>query len=165
MKAIWMGAAPAALLFAVTLAGCSPAPAAPVAAAPEARMPTREEIVARGKYIVEGVGLCNDCHTPRLPDGSVDMTRQLAGTPNDTRHLSPMPWADYAPALAGLPGAYTEASLATFLIDGTPGDDSPPKPPMPPYRMNPEDAVAVAAYISSLPKPEAAPAPAPTPAK
>lgn len=165
MKIEWMGAAPAAaLMTGLMLAACSPAPAAPIAAAtPEARMPTPEEIIARGKYIVEGVGLCNDCHTPRLPDGSVDMTRQLVGAPNDTRHLSPMPWADYAPALAGLPGVYTQASLATFLMDGTPGDDSPPRPPMPPYRMNPEDAVAVASYIASLPKPE--PAPVATPAK
>jgi len=52
-----------ALLAAVMLAGCSPAPA-PVAAAPPPAMPTREEIIARGKYIVDGVGLCGDCHTP-----------------------------------------------------------------------------------------------------
>jgi mono/diheme cytochrome c family protein len=35
--------------------------------------------VARGKYLVTNVASCPDCHTPRNPDGSPDMTRWLAG--------------------------------------------------------------------------------------
>ena len=37
--------------------------------------------VARGKYIVEDVAMCGTCHTPRLPDGSLDRSRWLAGAP------------------------------------------------------------------------------------
>lgn len=35
--------------------------------------------VARGKYLVEHVAACGDCHTPRKDDGSFDATKTLAG--------------------------------------------------------------------------------------
>jgi hypothetical protein len=35
--------------------------------------------VERGRYLVEVVGACTDCHTPRNQDGSPDMTRFLGG--------------------------------------------------------------------------------------
>src|SRR5262245_30355837 len=34
---------------------------------------------ARGKYLVESLGACGDCHTPRKPDGSIDTSKHLAG--------------------------------------------------------------------------------------
>jgi len=34
-------------------------------------------LVARGRYLVESVGACADCHTPRRADGSFDLTRSL----------------------------------------------------------------------------------------
>src|SRR5687768_11516880 len=37
---------------------------------------------ARGEYLVHHVSVCIDCHTPRNKDGSLDMTRLLAGEPN-----------------------------------------------------------------------------------
>ena len=37
------------------------------------------EKVARGKYIVDVVASCTDCHTPRLPTGMPDMNNYLAG--------------------------------------------------------------------------------------
>src|SRR6185312_16458945 len=33
----------------------------------------------RGKYLVEALGACGDCHTPRKQDGSFDTTKTLAG--------------------------------------------------------------------------------------
>lgn len=33
----------------------------------------------RGKYLVDHVGACAECHTPRNMDGSLDLTRYLAG--------------------------------------------------------------------------------------
>src|SRR5215468_1835773 len=40
----------------------------------------RRSIVERGRYLVDTVALCNDCHTPRNADGSFDKTnRYLAG--------------------------------------------------------------------------------------
>lgn len=34
---------------------------------------------ARGKYLVEALGACGDCHTPRLPGGAFDNTKTLSG--------------------------------------------------------------------------------------
>jgi mono/diheme cytochrome c family protein len=36
-------------------------------------------LIARGRYLVDSVGACADCHTPRKADGSFDLTRSLAG--------------------------------------------------------------------------------------
>jgi mono/diheme cytochrome c family protein len=141
-----------AAMAAAALGACTPA--APVPAI-EAAAPRHDDILARGKYILEGVGLCSDCHTPRLADASLDVSKVLAGAPTGSTPTMPMPWANTAPAIAGLPAAYSEDQLKHFLMSGEAADGSPPLPPMPPYSMNDEDAAAVAAYIASLPKPPA----------
>jgi len=35
--------------------------------------------VERGQYLVDGLGNCGNCHTPRLPDQSFDASKYLAG--------------------------------------------------------------------------------------
>src|SRR6476619_4685441 len=37
--------------------------------------------VERGKYLVDGVLTCGNCHTPRAKGGVYDMARQLSGGP------------------------------------------------------------------------------------
>jgi len=109
--------------------------------------------VARGKYIVEQVAMCTDCHSPRGPKGEFIQERWLQGAPLDFKNTVPMPkWAEVAPPLAGLPG-WTEAQIVTLLTTGKDQKGEPPDPPMPPYRMNREDAAAVAAYLNSLAPP------------
>jgi mono/diheme cytochrome c family protein len=39
---------------------------------------TQEELVARGEYLVNNIGGCNDCHTPMTPQGP-DMAQSLQG--------------------------------------------------------------------------------------
>jgi mono/diheme cytochrome c family protein len=108
--------------------------------------------VARGKYLVEQVGMCADCHSPRNERGEFIRERWLQGAPLDFKNIVPMPkWAEAAPPLAGLPG-WTEAQLVTLLTTGKDPKGEPPDPPMPSYRMNQEDATAVAAYLASLGK-------------
>jgi cytochrome c553 len=63
-----------------------------------------------------------------------------------------MPWATIVPPIAGIPGHYTEEQFVSFLQTGVRPDGSHPLPPMPPYRLNDEDARAVAAYIATLPR-------------
>jgi hypothetical protein len=106
--------------------------------------------LARGTYLVERVSLCNDCHTPRDDKGQLIMSRTLQGAPIGSQPIHPMPWADAAPPIAGVPGHYTDAQMATFLETGKRPDGSMPKPPMPPYRFSHEDAVAVTDYLRSL---------------
>jgi mono/diheme cytochrome c family protein len=110
-----------------------------------------DQAVSRGRYLVHHVAMCVQCHTPRRQDGSLDLDDLLQGAtiPVD----SPFPgqqWSFAAPALAGLPGGWTEQDVARFLQTGeTPGGYAP-KPPMPPFRLNAEDAVGIAAYLKSL---------------
>lgn len=105
-------------------------------------------LVARGDYLVNGVVLCGDCHTPRLEGGDLDMARSLQGAPLD----GPPTMANYAPQLAGTPANFTDEEFVAFLQTGVRPDGSHPRPPMPPYRLNEDDARAVAAYIATLPR-------------
>lgn len=112
---------------------------------------TGDALVARGDYLVNGVVLCGDCHTPRLGESMApDEVRRLQGSelpPSGPPEI----FATYAPALAGGPANYTEEQFIAFLQTGVRPDGSQPRPPMPPYRLNDEDARAVNAYIRSLP--------------
>jgi len=121
------------------------------ACAPQTREPTREELVARGQYLVTGVAGCNDCHTPLTPQGP-DMAHSLQGAPILMTPTIQIPWATVAPPIAGVPVNFTEEQLAAFLQTGVRPDGTSPRPPMPPYRMNEDDARAVAAYISTMPR-------------
>jgi cytochrome c553 len=113
---------------------------------------TRAQLVERGDYLVNGVVLCGDCHTPRLPNGEPDASRALQGAPTGYTPDVEMPWATIVPPIAGIPAHYTEEQFIAFLQTGVRPDGSHPLPPMPPYRLNEEDARAVAAYISTLPR-------------
>jgi mono/diheme cytochrome c family protein len=110
-------------------------------------------LATRGEYLVNNVVLCGDCHTPQTPQGP-DTNHRLQGGPNLTRAIIDIPWADQAPPIAGIPAQFTEDQFVSFLQTGVRPDGSRPRPPMPPYRLNEEDARAVAAYIATLPRAE-----------
>jgi mono/diheme cytochrome c family protein len=109
------------------------------------------ERIGRGKYIVEYVALCVECHTPRDENGILKPTEYLKGAPVPvkTPPYPQMKWALKAPAIAGLPG-YTEEESIHLLMDGLTRDRRRPDPPMPQYRLNRADAEAVVAYLKSL---------------
>jgi mono/diheme cytochrome c family protein len=80
--------------------------------------------------------------------------------PDETRRLQggtlppsgpPEVFATIAPPLAGGPANFTDEQFIAFLQTGVRPDGSHPRPPMPPYRLNEDDARAVNAYIRSLP--------------
>jgi mono/diheme cytochrome c family protein len=114
----WLAATAAAL----ALGACSPQPA----------VLTGEALLQRGDYLVNGVVLCGDCHTPRAEGGE-------SGPPDLSRRLH------------GGPANYSEEQFIAMLQTGVRPDGSHPRPPMPPYRLNEEDARAVSTYIRSLP--------------
>lgn len=104
----------------------------------------------RGRYLVEQVGMCADCHSPRGPGGAFDQSRWLQGAPLGFAPTVPMPvWATFAPPIAGLP-AYTDEQAIALLSEGKRPHGEPLRPPMPPYRFNREDAEAVVAYLRAL---------------
>ena len=109
----------------------------------------------RGRYLVRGVAMCNDCHTPRDEKGEFDLRRELHGAALTFEPAVEMPWAPAAPPIAGLPKGWGEAALVKLLATGQGPEGHPLSPPMPQYRMSREDAEAVVAYIRSLSPPEA----------
>ena len=114
-------------------------------------LPTKAEI-ERGRYLVEEIAKCPECHTPRKPDGQLEAAAWLRGAPIWIRPVAPIPnWAEQAPALAGLP-SFTEAQAEKVLEDGTGPNGEPLRPPMHIYHMAPADARAIVAYLKSLPE-------------
>jgi hypothetical protein len=62
-------------------------------------------------------------------------------------------WADKSTNIAGLPGWDKDAAIR-FLMTGIAQNGLPPRPPMPQFHLNLQDATAVVAYLKSLkPKP------------
>ena len=110
-----------------------------------------EALVARGEYLVNNIGGCNDCHTPMTPQGP-DMARALQGSTLVFAPTIPMPWGAVAPSIAGIPAGYTQEQFAAFLQTGVKPDGSHPLPPMPAFRLNEEDARAMTAYIATVPR-------------
>lgn len=109
--------------------------------------------VARGRHIVENVAMCVDCHTPHLPDGRLDPDNALPGSPLPFAPTVPMPWANLAPALAGLPTYPNDEAAIKFLMTGQTNHGATPRPPMPRYQMSRDEAEAVVAYLRSLKAP------------
>lgn len=106
--------------------------------------------VARGKYIVEGIARCGQCHTPRDVSGSPDRNHTLEGAPVWLKSAAPTEdWPLQAPRLAGTPPG-TDAEMITLLTTGIWKDGRRLRDPMPQFRMTTEDAEAVVAYLKSL---------------
>lgn len=117
------------------------------------------EGVERGGYLVNTISHSGDCHTPQNPDGSPDMGRFLAGT--------------FHPALGAVPnitpddktgiGTWTEAQIATLLRTGERPDGSQVGGVMAQLvqggfkEMTEADAMAVAAYLKTVPAVENTP--------
>jgi len=106
----------------------------------------------RGRYLVERVGMCAECHSPRDDRGEYDRAHWLEGELISFKPDHPMPFAAIAPPIAGLPGYATDAAAVKFLETGTNAAGKQAMAPMPQFRLNHEDALAVVAYLRSLKK-------------
>lgn len=133
---------------AVTLSHCSGDSQA--AATSEASSAVHETLIAKGKHLVESVGMCTDCHAPRLPDGQFDMSRYLMGSELPFKPTVPMPWVAVAPPIAGLPTLPTDEAAIEFMMTGKRPSGAPVMPPMPQIRLKRDEAEAVVAYLRSL---------------
>jgi len=123
------------------------------AAAPpqKSQATTAQSPVERGKYLVEDVAMCQECHTPRDSSGELDHSRWLEGAPVWIMPVHPTSnWAMRAPGLAGFQG-FTDEQGEMVLEKGLGPNGLPIQPPMHIYHMNHADAQAVIAYLRSLP--------------
>ena len=115
-----------------------------------AKNTNRQSLVARGKYIVEGVAMSGQCHSPRDSAGVPERSRWLQGAPVWLVSAQPMAeWPLQAPRIAGTPPG-NDAALVTLLTTGIWRDGKPLRPPMPQFHMTREDAASVVAYLKSL---------------
>lgn len=123
---------------------------APVAPQKNAAPAAPQSSVDRGRYLVEDVAMCEECHTPRDTGGNLDESRRLQGA-----QIWIMPvhansnWAMNAPPLAGF-GEYTDEQGEAVLEKGIGPNGVPIRQPMHIYHMNHADAQSIIAYLRSL---------------
>jgi mono/diheme cytochrome c family protein len=115
------------------------------------RNTTDNPTIARGKYLVEEVAKCPECHTPRDAGGNLEGQAWLQGAPIWITPVRPIKnWADNAPPLAGLP-SFRDEQVFRVLEKGEGPEGEVLRPPMHIYHMHHEDAQAIVAYLKSLP--------------
>jgi len=134
-----------------TLLGLASALFAAETNSPAGKPSAADPQIQRGQYLVENVAMCADCHTPRDDKGQFDRTEWLKGNVLDFKPDHQMPFAAVAVPIAGLPG-FTDEKAAKFLETGIDVLGKPAMWPMPQFRFNHDDAVAVVAYLRSLKK-------------
>jgi mono/diheme cytochrome c family protein len=118
----------------------------------EPTSPVATADVQRGRYLVEEVAKCPECHTPRNERGELRQDAWLGGASIWIQPVAHIPnWADRAPALAGFP-SFTQEQGERILEKGTGPEGEELRPPMHIYHMNPADAKAIIAYLKSLPR-------------
>lgn len=99
-----------------------------------------------GRYLVENVGMCVDCHSPRDEQGQFVAERWLQGAPLPFTPVVPMPWAPVSKPIAGLP-SLTDDQALLFLTTGELPGGRMSLPPMPSYRFSADDARDIIAYL------------------
>jgi mono/diheme cytochrome c family protein len=112
-------------------------------------------LAERGAYLVNGVGGCSNCHTPRGAGGALDLSKALSGgsqtfqTPQYTvkgSNLTP----DRATGL----GAWTDDQIKIAIAQGKSRDGRQLAPNMPSAAyaiLTARDRDAILAYLRSLP--------------
>ena len=108
----------------------------------------------RGQYLVNVIGACGRCHTPRDPEGSPLRGMELAGGFEfDDGLLGHIVGPNITPDRETGIGTWTEGQIVTALRYGTRPDGTTIGPPMPvdAYRnMADEDLVAIAHYLHRM---------------
>ncbi len=111
--------------------------------------------VERGKYLVSVIS-CTDCHTPGTFLGKPDMTRYLGGSDVgfEVPGLGIFYGANLTPDKETGIGSWTKEQIATAIRTGKTPDGRILAPPMPVEsfkRLTQSDALAIAAYLKTLP--------------
>jgi mono/diheme cytochrome c family protein len=123
--------------------------AACAAAAVSASNAAAETLYQRGKYLVETIAACGNCHTPVGPKGPI-MARAFSGGP-------PLPGEGFKAFATNITpdketgiGKWTDAQIIRAIREGVRPDGSIVRPPMPIElyrRMSDRDVKAIVAYL------------------
>ena len=132
---------PIILIMSALLMGNAPKPA---------RGATSQAGSERGRYLVESVAMCVQCHSRRDGRGDLIRSQLLKGATVPVSNPFPdRPWAEFAPRIAGLP-QYTDDQARRLLTEGIARTGQPLRSPMPPFRLSDQDAREIIAYLRSL---------------
>jgi mono/diheme cytochrome c family protein len=109
----------------------------------------------RGKYLVEDVARCQECHTPKTETGEFDKTRWMKGATLIGVPSTPVAdWHQKSPDISSTSALWTrwgQDGFSKFLQTAKNPRGGKAGPPMPAYMLRTEDADAIAAYLKSLP--------------
>src|ERR1700740_3139017 len=113
-----------------------------------------ETPLERGKYLVEGILTCGNCHTPRLQGGALDTARLHAGGPQtwETSEYK-VKGANITPHRETGIGGWSAGEVRRPIRDGERPDARQLSPQMPYgyYKIfTPSDLEAVVAYVRWL---------------
>ena len=106
--------------------------------------------VEHGKYLVENVAMCAQCHSPRDSKGEIIEDQRFMGAPIPFSPPWPNDWAIRAPRNRSLPGYSVEEGIRLLTQGAIARDGHQLKEPMPRFHMTPQDAADVVAYMKSL---------------
>jgi mono/diheme cytochrome c family protein len=103
-----------------------------------------------GRYLVERVIMCFECHSARDPKGNIVAGTRFMGGAMPMRAPWSSDWPIQIPRIAGLPG-YTDEEAMRLLTQGAiKRDGTQLRAPMPRFRMTQQDAADVIAYLRSI---------------
>jgi len=138
------------LMVGVHLSGQQPVR---LGAAPQAAATTRGGgggNVEHGRYLVERVAMCGECHSARDARGSIIEGTRYRGGAMPMRPAWPVDWPTQVPRIAGFAG-YTDAEAMRVLTEGAiKRDGTQLRMPMPRFRMSAQDAADVIAFLRTM---------------
>lgn len=109
----------------------------------------------RGKYLVEEVARCQECHTPKTDAGEFDTAKMLKGTKLNVAPVATIAgWHTSSPDITSTSALWQrwgEDGMIKFLETAKNPRGGKAGAPMPAYVMKHEDADAIVAYLKSLP--------------
>lgn len=122
-----------------------------LACATTATASAAETPLERGRYLMQSIVACGNCHTPQGPNGPVAGMELAGGLRFEEPPFSAVA-SNITPDKATGIGNWTDAQIVSALRDGRRPDGSLIGPPMPigAYRnLSDKDAAAIVAYLRS----------------
>ena len=106
--------------------------------------------VEHGRYIVENVIMCYECHSTRDERGNIVPGTRFRGGPMPMRPTWNTDWPLQIPRIAGLPGYDDDAAMRLLTQGAIRRDGTQLRYPMPRFHMSQQDAADVIAYLRTL---------------
>ena len=125
-------------------------PAASPTGAPQAAAPRAAGNLEHGRYLVEQVIMCWECHSARDAQGNLVVGTKYKGGAMPVRPTFSGDWPNQIPRIAGLPGYDDDQAMRLLTQGAIRWDGRQLRAPMPRFRMSQQDAADVIAYLRSL---------------